>query len=237
MSTRHPPRPAGGPRDAWPAGAARARSGPRPGRPSQDAHRGSPRSLRRRESRFSFLGELFGDESALDLAGRRFRDRFDDVEVPRHLEVRQARPGKSQQLFLRDRVVEDDSGADLLPPGWMRDAEAHSLLHGGVRLEHLVYLAWRDLFSASVDELLDPAQQPQVAVCVEHAEVASAEPASRERARVGFGIALVAVDHVWPAHRHLAAFARRQLVAGIVQDRDFYAGSAADAARLAAAGR
>src|ERR1700686_4871856 len=215
MSTRRPPRPAGGRRAAWPAGAVLVQSGQRRGRPSQDALRESRRSRRRRGSRFSFLGELFGDEAALDLSGGRLWNRLDDVEVPRHLEVRKSGPGKSQQLLLSDGVVEDDGRANLLAPGRVRDAEAHRLFHGRVRLEHLVYLARGDLFSASIDQLLDPAHQPQVAVCIKHTEVAGAEPALRERARVGLGIALITVDHVRPAHGHLAVYARGQLVAGI----------------------
>src|SRR4029077_1686336 len=113
---------------------------------------------------------------------------------------RQARPSEREQLFLADRFVEDDGGADLLAPGRVWDAEAHGLLHRRMGFEHLVDLPWRDLFAAAVDELFDPAQKAQVAIGIQHAKVSRPEPAVRERACVRLRIVLVAVDDIWAAH-------------------------------------
>ena len=61
-----------------------------------------------------------------------------------------------------------------------------------MREQHLVDLARRDLLAAAVDQLLEAPDQRQIAVGVEKALVAGAEPAVGERRGVGFGIVLVA---------------------------------------------
>src|SRR5216683_1234710 len=146
--------------------------------------------------------ELFGDEPALDLAGRRARDRLDEVQPLGHLEV-------GQQLLLSRGRGQDDSRRDLLAPRWMRDSKGDGLLHRRVALEHLVDLARRDLFTAAVDELFDAADETQVAGAVKRALVAGAKPPVHERVGVGLRIVLVPVHHIGPANADLAGGAGR----------------------------
>src|SRR5258708_28890251 len=95
--------------------------------------------------RFSRVGELLGDEPALDLARGRARDRLDEVQPLGHLEVRQPLTGVGQQLLLGRGSGQDDGRGDLLAPSRMRDSEGYGLLHRRGALEHPVALAWRDL--------------------------------------------------------------------------------------------
>src|SRR5205823_9859652 len=97
----------------------------------------------------------------------------------------------------------------------------------GVCLQDLVDLTGGDLLAAPVDQLLDPADQLQVAVGVQAPAVAGAEPAVNEGGGVGLRVALVAVDHVGALDGHLA----------VLQDPDLDPGAGPYRARLARGGR
>src|SRR6266851_10267295 len=154
--------------------------------------------------------EVFGDEPALDLAGRRARDRLDEVQPLGHLEVGQPLTGVGQQLLLSRGRGQDDSRRDLLAPRWMRDSKGDGLLHRRVALEHLVDLARRDLFAAAVDELFDAADEAQVAGAVERALVAGAKPPVYKRVGVRLRVVLVPVHHIPPPDDDLAGSAGRK---------------------------
>ena len=65
----------------------------------------------------------------------------------------------------------------------VRHGETHGLAHGGMREQDLVDLARRDLLAAAVDQLLQAARQPQIAVVVEATLIAGAKPAVGETPR------------------------------------------------------
>ena len=165
--------------------------------------------------------ERLRDDAALDLARGRARDGVGDVNLLRTLEVGQPLLAERQQLGLGgiDRS-EHDRRRDLLTPRRMRHAEADRLGHRGVREQHLVNLARRDLLAAAIDHLLEPSGQRQIAVLVEESLVAGPEPAIDERRGVGLGVVLVPADHVGSLDDDLAPLAGRQVPALGVHDAD-----------------
>src|SRR5205807_7144409 len=92
--------------------------------------------------------------------------------------------------------------------------------------QDLVDLPRRDLLAAPVDHLLEPPDQSQVAVGVEYALVAGAEPAVGEGRGVRLRVVGVAVDHARAADDHLAGAALIEQAAGLVHDPDLDPGAA-----------
>src|SRR5437763_185482 len=84
---------------------------------------------------------------------------------------------------------------DLLAPCGVRGAKRDRLGHGRMLQQHVVHLAWRDLFAAAVDHLLQAADQREIAVGVEESLVAGTEPTVDERFGIGLGIVGVRVEH------------------------------------------
>src|ERR1700687_84926 len=182
---------------------ARARRAPRnppiapaPSTASLTPLSGLPPDGGRGRLRSSRVHKLFGDEPALNLTCGRARDRLDEEQSLGHLEIRQPLAAVGQQLFLGRGRGQDYSRRDLLPPRGMRHSEGDGLPDRRMALEHLVDLARRDLFAATVDELFDPADEAEVAGGVERAQVASSKPPGDERVRVGLGVVLVPVPPV-----------------------------------------
>ena len=88
----------------------------------------------------------------------------------------------------------------------------------------LVHLQRGHFLAAPVDLLLESSGQEQVAVVVEVALVAGAEPAVGEGGRVGVGVVLVAVDHRGALDGHLAALPRGQDAVVAVENGQLDAG-------------
>ena len=66
------------------------------------------------------------------------------------------------------------------PHACVRHAEGDRLGHLGMREQHLVDLARRDLLAAAIDHLLQASGQREIAVLVEDALIAGPEPAIDE---------------------------------------------------------
>src|SRR5713101_5727013 len=113
--------------------------------------------------------ELLGQGPALIFPGRTRRDRGDDDEPTRHLELGEAGGDEFADRLLRSpgAFSQHDGRGDVLPQGSMRDRKGHGPRDGRVVQEYLVHLHRRDLHSAPVNELLDPPGDEQVAVLVE----------------------------------------------------------------------
>jgi hypothetical protein len=142
-----------------------------------------------------------------------------------------------QQVLLAGVGVQHHGGGHLLAERGVRDPEGDRLRHRRVAQQHLVDLPRRDLLATPVDQLLDAADQGQVAALVEHALVAGQEPAFQEGFGVGLGVGGVAVDHTGALDRHLAGRPGRQLRAGGVQHGHLDPGAHAHRAGLARGGR
>src|SRR5690606_4358612 len=94
-------------------------------------------------------------------------------------------------------------------------------------------LARRDLLAAAIDDLLLAAGDGEIALLVEDAEIAGAEPAVGEAFLIGLGVVLVARRDIGSPDYHLALGAGRQPRAVVGHDRDIRTGGDPDRARLA----
>ena len=157
----------------------------------------------------------------------------------RHLEVGQPLGGEVAQLALgrRHALAQHDGGGDLLAQLRVRHGERHApAATAGWSISTSSTSSGRDLLAAAVDDLLEPPGERQVAVRVEHALVAGAEPAVGEGLGVGLRVVLV-------ARRDVAARGSRsrrsspggRSVAVLVHDGDLGPGGDADACPACAA--
>src|SRR6185437_6759533 len=94
-----------------------------------------------------------------------------------------------------------------------------------------------DLLAGPVDQLFQPADEGEVAVRAELADVAGAEPAVTERGGGRRRVVEVVVDDGRPADRYLALSARGHRLPVDVKRGDLGAGWPPDRSRSAFAGR
>src|SRR5215467_10477111 len=100
------------------------------------------------------------------------------------------------QIFFIGRVLEHDRRHHLFAVNSIGLSETHGLSNGRMRKQSFVDLAWRDLFTATIDQLFQPADQYQIAVVVEVTLIASAKPAVRERGEVGLRVSFITAKNV-----------------------------------------
>src|SRR6202034_3458499 len=103
--------------------------------------------------------------------------------------------------------------------------------------QHFLDLVGRDLLPGPVDELLHPADQGEVAVRAELADVAGAEPAPTERGGGRGRIVEVRLDDGRAAHRYLAVLPDCHWSPVVVEGGDLGTGRPADRAGAALGGR
>src|ERR1044071_4620952 len=99
--------------------------------------------------------------------------------------------------------------------------------------EDLVDLARGDLLAASIDHLLETADQGEIAVGVDRSLVAGPKPSGSEGFRVCLRVVGVAVDDTMASDHDLPTRARRDERAGVAHDADVDAGLHSDCARPA----
>ena len=158
--------------------------------------------------------EARGEAGALELPGRTFRNFIHDPDDSGHLESGEACSGPRAQLRGLEvgPGLELDGGADLLSKLRVRDREAEGLADAGVPEEDVVHFAGRDLLAAAVDDFFESAGQAQVAVFVDRAQVAGAEPPVSQRFGVGGVIGSVPGGDVGAPNGDLAGGIRRAAV-------------------------
>ena len=88
-------------------------------------------------------------------------------------------------------VAQDDGRGDILAELAVRQRERHRLQHRGMIHQRFIDLARRDLFAAAIDDLLQPSGDREIAVGVDGALIAGAEPAVDESFAVGLRVALI----------------------------------------------
>src|SRR5205814_10092200 len=71
-------------------------------------------------------------------------------------------------------------GGDVLAELWVRDGEDAGLEHSRMAQQDLFHFQRRDLLSAAVDDVLDAADDEEIAVGIEIAEIAGPEPAAAD---------------------------------------------------------
>src|SRR5690349_21793756 len=91
--------------------------------------------------------------------------------------------------------------------------------------QHFFYLARSDLLASAVDQLLNAAGEREIAVLIEKALVASAEPSIGKRAGIGFRVVLIALDHVRSLCLYFVQLTDFKLIALVIHDDHADAGS------------
>src|SRR5207302_10560877 len=81
-------------------------------------------------------------------------------------------------------------------------------------------LARRNVFSTADDQIFNSPRQVQVAVAINQALIAGAEPAVHEGLCVRFGIILVSTEHAGALDDHLATLIGAKMRARFVHDAD-----------------
>ena len=153
--------------------------------------------------------ELLSEADALQLAGGAFGDFGEEEDLARRLERRQAfGEERAQLLFVRAHALaQHDRGGDVLAQHVMRNRECDRLQDRGVIHQRLVDLARRDFLAAAIDDLLQPPRQGEVALRIDDALIAGAEPSVDEGLGVGLRVVLIAAGHAVAANDHLAGLA------------------------------
>ncbi len=115
--------------------------------------------------------------------------------------------------------LDDDVGLDRLAGVRVGHADDHRLSDGGMGGDHLFHLGRVDVEAGDDDEILDPIDEEEEAVVVDHRDVARAEPAVLgEGPLAGLGIVPVAAEDVRPSHPDLAGVPdQRVLTVGVHQ--------------------
>ena len=124
--------------------------------------------------------------------------------------ARAASAAQAMQLVRVEVVGRFDVGGDDLAPLVRRRADDGGVDHRRMRAQDVLDLARVHVVAAADDQLLRPSDDAEVAVGVELADVAGAEPAvGGERLGVGVGPVEVAGEHVRAPHLDLVRCLRR----------------------------
>src|SRR6478752_2943784 len=161
------------------------------------------------------MGQRSDDLTTHHLARRPLRETVDEPDPPRVFVGGHALLDEIAEfvgLGVRTRL-ERDRRADLLAERLVRYAYHRRLRYGGVLVEDFLDLARVHVEPAADDQLLHPVHDEEIAVLVDPADIATAEPAVR-RDRRGRRIRQipVALHDVVTADLDLATFAGRHFV-------------------------
>ena len=143
----------------------------------------------------------------VDLAGADLGELVEDHDGLRRLEGGQPLADPRDQLVLgrpRRPGTRLTNARGHLAPALVGDADHGGLAHGGVELERLLHLHRRDVLAAGHDEVLGAVDDGEVAVGVDHGEVAGAQPAAAQHLVGRLGRVEVADHHVVAAGADLA---------------------------------
>jgi hypothetical protein len=109
-------------------------------------------------------GHFRCDVATLNLSCRRAGDRLYEVNHLGTLEFRERRTAMCQQIGFGSRTAQHYRSRHFLAIGFVRYSEAYCLGDRRVGQQHFVDLARGDLLSAAIDQLLDSANQRQIAL-------------------------------------------------------------------------
>ena len=112
------------------------------------------------------------------------RDLIDDDDLLRHLKARESRGSKVADLL--NRLIEvlpgmsTTAAATRLAEHRMGNAKDYRLSDRRMLQQRLLNQSRRDLLAAAIDDFLQPTGDEQIAIRIEMAEIAGAEPTFRE---------------------------------------------------------
>src|SRR5687768_9149175 len=102
----------------------------------------------------------------------------------------------------------------------MLHAKADRFGHSGMREQHFVNLARRNLFATAIDQLFQPADQMQVPFLVQIPLIAGTKPLIEKRRGVCLGIVFVSRDHVRTLNADFSALTSFERLSVRVPDAD-----------------
>ena len=152
-----------------------------------------------------------GQGKTLHLVGRGLGDFVNEDESPRHLEPGQPIKKEARQIpILQCRSgPRDHRCRHFFAERGMGNRKGRGLAHIGVADQGRIDLRRADLLAPAVDHLLDPSGEGQIAVFIEKALVAGAEPAVRERHGAAEAAIQVPLEHLGAPQHDLSHLAGR----------------------------
>ena len=163
----------------------------------------TPRSVSRstRNPSYSLTSRL-SQHAPEDLPRRALRQLGDEAVLARALEAGERVGGEAVRVELvrGHALVGDDVGDDALAPAVVGRADDRDLAHARRAREHVLDLDRMDVLAARDDHVVDAADDPEVAVLVEPADVARVVPAVADRLRVRVRPVPVAGERLVGAH-------------------------------------
>src|SRR5690606_2687411 len=117
-------------------------------------------------------------------------------------------------LVARHPGAGDDEGDPDLAPAVVGDPDDHDVTDAGVAPEHLLDLGGGDVLPAGDVDVLQPVDDPQVAVLVAGGDVPGGQPAVPPHRGGGLRVAEVARECARPADQQLSGAGALEVLAG-----------------------
>ncbi len=195
--------------------------------------------IRRRARGSPVVADPRGQIAAPDLAAVGARQFIDEPDASRRA-IRAERLAR----VLEHRVggdagsrLEHDGRNDLLAEPWMRNAERRRVGDSRDCAQNRIDFERRDLVAAAIDDLLDAADEVQLAGAVEAREIAHPEPTIDEIRGIEIRVVEIPVDDLRPAYLYLADFAAPGDAVAVVHEANVAAHRRPDRAARARGGR
>src|SRR5437879_4941180 len=153
----------------------------------------------------AFLGVQLAEIGLLYLSVIVLRQRVEEHVVLRPFEARDF--GEAQRVELSGTDVTDHVGDHDLAPLGMRAPDDGRFAHGGVAQQHLFHLARIDVRATRNDQILGAVFQRQIAIRVEHPDIASMQPAAAHGHGIGVRVTPVTRHHDISAAEDFAGLA------------------------------
>ena len=134
-------------------------------------------------------------------------------------------------------LAQHHSCSNLFTQLGMGHGKGDDLGHRWMVHQHVIHLAWRDFFAATVDDLLQPPGQRQITLRIEHALIASAKPAVDESLEVCRRVVFITGGYVVATDHDLAHGAGWQQFTATAHDGDLRPGGEPNRAGDAPGGR
>src|SRR5882757_7006112 len=143
------------------------RAGPRPGELAWQ-QRGIP----------TLRPELVAQYEFLHLAGRGLRKLVDEAPEPRGFVGRQMLPAEIEQVVLARPILAGatDDGCGNFSPDLIRHADDRDIDDAGITAQKFLDFAGIDVFAATDDHVIEPAEDAAIALGIHAAEVTCMQP-------------------------------------------------------------
>src|SRR5690349_15195456 len=134
-------------------------------------------------------------------------------------------------------LTEDNGRSNFFSQARVRHRKYASAVDGGVFGQNCLDLQGRNLFAATINQILYPASDFQIAIFIEPAQIAGAVPIADESCRGCFRIIPVAIEDGWAARDDLSLLVRSKKRSITVDNPDLVKGRDADLTGFVDSGR